>query len=221
MSRLGYAVANVGERDLVTGYDDFKKRTAAASFPFVSANLVRSDTREPVFTPFTVVTVPASGDRKALRVAVTGVVRFNPVFLKAGPDGTNISIVKADEALARVVPEMRAQADLVVVLAALHKDDARSIAGAVPGIDFVLGAYGGIISAQDEAEKGVPLRYAGNQGKYVGESRVFLGPDGKISTVSNYMHYLLARYPDDPGMAEWLTGTRARIEEQRRASLPK
>jgi len=50
---------------------------------------------------------------------------------------------------------------------------------------------------------------------------VILDADGKISTVSNYMHYLLARYPDDPGMAEWMTATRARIEEQRRASLAK
>jgi 5'-nucleotidase/UDP-sugar diphosphatase len=207
MARLGYQVVNVGERDLVSGYDALKARTEGLPLTFVSSNLVRHDTKEPIFKPYTVLKLQGGKGRKEVRVGVLGVVRFNPVFQKAGPGGANVVIAPPLDALQKLVPEVRKQADVVVLLAALHRDDARALARSVPGIDFVLGAFANTISpTEDETEGTTQLRYVGNQGKYVSESRVSLGPDGKVVSVSNYMHTLTARYPDDPATLQWLAG---------------
>jgi 5'-nucleotidase len=214
MVRLGYQVANVGERDLTSGYDALMERVKGLPLKLVSSNLVRSDTKEPVFPPFTVVKVPGAKGKKDVKVGVLGVVRFNPVFQKAGPVGANLVIAPPLDALQKLVPEVRKQADVVVVLAALHKDDARALARSVPGIDFVLGAFSNTISGnEDEVEGTTRLRYVGNQGKYVGESRVALAPDGKVASVANYMHMLTARYPDDQGTLDWLAGQLRRVHE--------
>ena len=190
------------------------ERVAGLPLKLVSSNLVRQDTKEPVFAPFTVVKLPGGKGRKEVKVGVLGVVRFNPVFQKAGPTGTNIVIAPPTETLQKLVPEVRKQVDVVVLLAALHKDDARVIARTVPGIDFVLGAFANIISATDDELEGTThLVYVGNQGKYVGESRVSMSPERKVTSVSNYMHQLSARYPDDPATLEWLAGPLRKVQD--------
>jgi hypothetical protein len=84
----------------------------------------------------------------------------------------------------------------------------------VPGIDFVLGAVANTISGtDDEVEGETRLRYVGNQGKYVGECRTFLSPEGKIASVSNYMHMLTARFPDDQPTLDWLAGQLRKVQE--------
>ena len=214
MTRLGYQVANVGERDLTAGYDALMEKVAGLPLKLVSSNLVRQDSKEPVFAPFTVIKIPGVKGRKDVRVGVLGVVRFNPVFQKAGPTGTNVVIVPPTEALQKLVPEVRKQADVVVVLAALHKDDARAFAMAVPGIDFVLGAFANMISGtEDDVANGTHLLYEGNQGKYVGETRVSISPEGKVASVTNYMHMLTARYPDDQATLDWMAGPLRKIQD--------
>ena len=74
MNDLGYAAANVGERDLALGYDDFLGRASEATFPFISANIVNRDTRGPVFKPFVILEVDIAGADEPLRVGVLGVM---------------------------------------------------------------------------------------------------------------------------------------------------
>lgn len=198
MARLGYRVSNVGERDLALGYDAFAKNVEGVDLEFVSANVVRQGTREPVFKPWTVVDVKLPDGGRTLRVGVIGITRFNPVWQKAGPAGANLALAPPLEMVKKYLPEVRGKADVVVLLAALSRDDAGRIVRDVPGIDFVLGAYGGIYNANEETEGATRVFYTGNQGKRVGETRIFLDPSGKVVSSSSYLHNLIARYPDDP-----------------------
>ncbi len=198
MNRLGYRAANVGERDLVMGYDEFRRRTAGAKFEFVSANVVRKDDGKTVFEPYTVLDVARKGG-KPFRVGVIGVVRFNPIFLKAGPDGSNLVIARPEDQVAKFMPELRDKADVVILLAAMHEDDARAVVKAVPGIDLVVGAYGGMFSTREEREGDVLMVYSGSQGKRIGETRLYLD-GGKIADSRTYVHFLNASYPGDPEM---------------------
>jgi 2',3'-cyclic-nucleotide 2'-phosphodiesterase (5'-nucleotidase family) len=94
MHRLGYEVVNVGERDIRMGYEEFQRRIEAAPFHFISANIVRHDTLQPVFEPHVIVEASSADEASRVRVGVTGAVRFNPIFLKAGPDKSNLVIVQ-------------------------------------------------------------------------------------------------------------------------------
>ena len=215
MGQLGYRAANVAERDLAMGYEEFLRRTEGAAFPFISTNFVRKDTGEPVFDPYTVVDVEREG-ADPLRVGILGVVRFNPVFLKAGPDGSNLTIAPPAEMIRKYIDEVREASDLVVVLAAVHRQDARTIAGEIEGIDFVLGSYGSYSSYHDEIVGDTRIFYSGNQGKRVGETRVYLGEAAEVTSTVSYQHFLSAKYPGDLDMQKFVNQVVAKLNELKR-----
>jgi 2',3'-cyclic-nucleotide 2'-phosphodiesterase (5'-nucleotidase family) len=207
MVKLGYRVVNVSERDLALGYDEFRKNVEGTGLKFVSANVVKQGTTERVFPAYEVLEVPVAKG-KPLRLGVVGVTRFSPVWQKAGPSGSNLALAPPAEMLKSVLPEVRAKADVVVLLAALNRDDAARIAREVPGIDFVFGAYGGIYDTSFRKDASPPVLYTGNQGRFTGEVRVFLDPSRTVRDVQLYLHHLVARYPENPEMLAWLDARR-------------
>jgi len=213
MNRLGFSAANVGERDLALGYDDFHRRTGAAKFPFVSSNIVDRDTREPVFKPFVILETNVPATQQKVRVGVLGVARFNPVFLKAGPDGRQMVILPPLEAVRRYLDEVRQNSDVVILMAAIHKDDAHILAREVEGLDLILGTYGAIYSTQEEIEGDTVISYAGNQGRRVGETRVFLAKDNSMVGTLSFMHELNKRYPANGEMEAFVLQTLREIKK--------
>ncbi|MDX1389422.1 MAG: hypothetical protein R3344_09555 [Acidobacteriota bacterium] len=212
MGQLGYRAANVAERDLAMGYDEFLQRTQDASFPLISTNFVRKDTGEPVFDPYTIVEVEREG-MDPLRVGILGIVRFNPVFLKAGPEGTNVTIARPAEMINKYIDEVREASDLVILLAAVHHQDAGIIANEVKGIDFILGSYGAYSSYRDEIVGETRIFYSGNQGKRVGETRVFLDDSSGVKSTITYQHFLSAKYPGDLDMQRFVNEVVVKLNE--------
>jgi 2',3'-cyclic-nucleotide 2'-phosphodiesterase (5'-nucleotidase family) len=212
MKTLGYRAINVGERDLTLGYDDFVTRTQGLGMTFLSTNIVKQGTKDPVFPPYTVIEVKgASG--KPVRVGVLGVDRYNPIWQKAGPEGTNLGLAQPADMIGRFLPEVRAKSDVVVLLASLSKDDAKDLARRFPDVDFVFGAYGGIFSTVDEVEGKTRIVYTGNQGKRVGESRVMLDGQRRVAEVTSYMHFLTVRYPSDKQMEDSIAAVVAKTKK--------
>ena len=79
--------------------------------------------------------------------------RYNPLFRKPGPDGVNLLIEHPLEPIRRGLAWMAEQkVDRVVLLAALHREDARRILQEISGIDFIVGSYGGVASTQSQSE---------------------------------------------------------------------
>jgi 2',3'-cyclic-nucleotide 2'-phosphodiesterase (5'-nucleotidase family) len=212
MERLHYRVVNVGERDIRMGYDEFRKRTASSKLEFVSANLVNRETQQPVFAPHAIVEL-LRADASKIRIGVTGAMRYNPVFVKAGPDGSSMVIASPVERVRQEVEALEKQGvDIVVLLAALHEYDATEIARAVPRIDFILGAYGGLYSQGKEGD--TPILYVGNRGQRITETRVFMKREGegegsgagtaKAFTEQTRMHFLTHEYPEGEQMRTYL-----------------
>jgi len=210
MKRLGYKVINIGERDLNLGYDDFVKRTSGLGMTFISTNIVKQGTKQPVFPPYAIFEVKgASG--KPVRVGVLGVDRYTPVWQKAGPSETNLGMAAPSDMIATYLPEVRAKSDVVVLLAALSKDDAHELAKRFPDLDLVVGAYGGIYNTVEETEGRTDIVYTGNQGKRIGESRINLDAKSRVAEVTSYLHFLTAHYPEDKAMLDSLADVLAKL----------
>ena len=201
MKKLGYKAINVGERDLTFGYDDFMKRTEGVGLTFVSTNIVKQGTKDPIFPPYTVIEAKGTSG-KPVRIGVLGIDRYSPVWQKAGPSGTNLAMAAPADMIAKYLPEVRAKSDVVVLLASLSKDDAHELAKQFQGLDLIIGAYAGIFSAQDEIEGRVRIYYTGNQGKRIGESRITLDAKRQVSDITTYLHFLTVRYPTDKAMED-------------------
>ena len=210
MKTLGYKAVNVGERDLTLGYDDFMKRTAGLGLTFISTNIVKQGTTEPIFPPYTVVEVKGTSG-KPVRVGVLGVDRYSPVWQKAGPSGTNLGMAAPADMIATYLPQVRAKSDVVVLLAGISKEDAHDIAKRFTDLDLILGSYGGVYNLIEENEGRVGIYYTGNQGKRIGESRITLDGKSRVADAMTYLHFLTARYPEDKAMQDSLADVLAKL----------
>jgi 2',3'-cyclic-nucleotide 2'-phosphodiesterase (5'-nucleotidase family) len=210
MKRMGYKAVNVGERDMAMGYDDFVKRTEKLGITFISTNIVKQGTKEPIFPPSTVVEVKGT-DGKTVRVGVLGVDRYSPVWQKAGPAGINLGMATPADMIATYLPPLRAKSDLVVLLAGITKEDAHDLAKRFPDIDLIVGAYGGVFNTVEESEGKTGVYYTGNQGKRIGETRVTFDPATRTPAMISYLHFLTVHYPEDKSMQDSIAGVLAKM----------
>jgi 5'-nucleotidase / UDP-sugar diphosphatase len=219
MAKLGTRTVNVGDRDLAMGYDAFVKSTHGLAMDFVSTNIVKQGTKTPVFAPYSLFEVKgASG--KPVRIGVLGVIRYSPVWQKAGPAGENLATAMPAEMIKTYLPELRSKADVVVLLASISKEDAHDLAKELPDLDLIVGAYGGIYNTIEENEGRVRIVYTGNQGKRIGESRVTLDAKRRVADLVSYIHFLTARYPEDKSVADIVAAVNAKIAKPADSPAP-
>ncbi len=213
MRRIGYSVVNVGERDIRLGWERFEERTRDSDLTFISSNIVDKQTQKPVFPTHRVVEVTSPDGSRTKRIGVVGVVRFNPIFSKPGPTGAPMAIAHPTEPVRQAVSAVRAEGvDLVVLLAAMHRADASRLATDIPGIDFILGSYGGLYTPHPEELDETVMIYAGNQGKRLAITRVFLNDQGEMTDYQARQHLMGNRYPSVPEMLEFVEQAHARAD---------
>lgn len=229
MNALGYKVANLSLRELSHGVDVFLERQKKAQFEFVSANLVWQDSGEPFVAPATVVKTALRDGARArdVRIGFLGLTRHDPAFLKEGPGGRRIVTVDPLAAAEKRVPALREKADIVVALTALDLEQARQLAKRVKEIDLVLGGdssagRSGMITRPDDFPEDTQfgrtrLMYAGDQGKALGEVRLFFDPKKAIVSSQRALIQLTRDWPDDPALAQVMESVKVAINEYNKA----
>ena len=124
MKTMGYDAVNVGEHELWLGREGLA-RLAAVGVPFVSANALDGDGR-PAAAPYLLF------ERAGLTVAVTGLVDDSDA---AGP---GLRAADPRETLARILPELREKAGVIIVLADLDIETVRALARDFPEVACIL-----------------------------------------------------------------------------------
>ena len=229
MGRLGYSAANLGERDLVFGIDRLQAWAKQSSVPLISSNLVFQDSGEPAFAPFVVKTVPLSGrgSKGRIRVGILGLARMNPALSSKTPDGRRIVVADPVATARASVPVLRKKCDFLIALVTLEPNQAKELASQVQGIDLILGGFGAMeaseeIKAAAPGPAAVPARliYVGNQGKKVGEVRVFLSEAGALAKLDSSVIPLGVQVPDDPAIMDIVEKNRVAINEIHKKEAP-
>jgi hypothetical protein len=125
MAAMGYDAANIGETELWVGRQGLA-RLAEVGVPFVSANVRATDgeTVAPAYLSF---------KRSGLKVAVTGAVEADRYQL-----GPGLAVDPPREALARLIPRLREEAGVIIVLADLTEAAVRELAADFPEIAMIL-----------------------------------------------------------------------------------
>ena len=226
MGRLGYTAVNLGERELLFGMPQIQEWARAASVPLLSTNLVYQDSGKPAFTPTLVKTVTSG--KKKVRVGILGLARMNAGLSAATPDGRRIVTLDPVAAARSVVADLRKKSDLIVALVTLEPDQSKDLARQIPAIDLFLGAFGpvivqeGIPAPPEDAKRTVPARlaYVGNQGKKLGEIRVFYGEEGTLARTDASLVNLGKAVPDDPGIMDLVEKNRIAINEIHKKEAP-
>lgn len=136
MNALGYDAAVVGNHELDLGEECFDKLVASAKFPFLSANL-RSTAGGPLpnLKPYVILT------RDGVNIGVLGLTTSDaigwhwPASIPGIAEDDPIAVAKD------LVPKLRKQVDVLIVLSHLGIEVDKTLAKEVPGIDFIAGGH--------------------------------------------------------------------------------
>jgi 2',3'-cyclic-nucleotide 2'-phosphodiesterase/3'-nucleotidase len=149
MNLMRYDAATLGNHEFNYGLDFLERALAGAGFPYVSANVARSD-GTPLVPPWTVLErdcVAADGSRQRVRIGVIGFLPPQIMVWDRSRLAGRVATADIVETARRHLPELRARCDVVVALC--HSgistaprqggdENAAFYLAALPGIDVVL-----------------------------------------------------------------------------------
>ena len=127
---IGYAAVNLGAREATLSAETLRNLAKNSPVPLLSANVLDSTTREPIATPFV---ITKQGE---LTVGIIGLV--SPDSLKRDAD-ESIEVAGISETLRKVIPEVKAQADVLICLAFANDSALEAIAKDFYEFQVILG----------------------------------------------------------------------------------
>jgi 2',3'-cyclic-nucleotide 2'-phosphodiesterase (5'-nucleotidase family) len=201
MNRMGYDALALGQQDLALGVEVLRERMAEASFLILSANVVLQGSDDLLAEPYVILPVDD------LQVGIIGLTGSATV--------PGVEVRDPQETAARVVPEVAAQADLVILLSHAGPQVERRIAGTVPGIDFILGGGQEATRSPETPSSGTVIAHAdqplpGHAGRYLGVLRLALDDEGDVLEYAWRKVGIIESISSDPDMTAWVQANRNR-----------
>ncbi len=132
MNRMRFDAMVVGNHEFDYGQDVLKKRIAEARFPVLGANV---EGFKNGLKPYVIKEIPG------LKVAVIGVVTPDTPVATHPRNVVGLKFLPPAEILEKYLPEMKKQADLVIVLSHIGYRADRDLAAKVPGIGVIVGGH--------------------------------------------------------------------------------
>ncbi len=195
MNAMGYDAMALGEKDLAAAAAIVSSRFEEASFPILSLNISPTDAL-PNVQPYILRQVDGH------TVAIVGLTHAAAAS-RSRTLGISLTVESAVAVLQRAVEEIRAQADVVILLSNLAQDSNNLLAQQVAGIDAIIGAYGGgqvkpaVLAGPDGQ---VVLHAAGAQGKSLGVLELQFDTQGRVVGYSGQVVALTPQVANDPAM---------------------
>lgn len=194
--RLGYDAMALGETDLLRlGFELLQQRIQELPFPVLSANAVRADNGQLWLEPYVIKEI--SGHR----VAIIG--------LTAPVTTEEIVVLDPLPAAQQAVGQVKAQADVIILLSHAGLETNTQILNAIPEIDLIISGGGQnytptpVLTQDNRILVHADVAVPGHAGRYVGVGQWTFGPQGQIIRYEWQQIGLGPEIPDDPDMAQW------------------
>ena len=207
MGQMGYDALNIGGPELQFG-TEFLAAQRGGAVPFVASNLLSGD--RPAGVQEYLLT-----EVGGIRIAILGVV--GPEDLSQLPNrepGKDLRLVPPETALARLLPEVREKAELVVLLSRRGAEQTRELVQRVRGVDVAISS-GDDDAFYSGATDGT-VHQTGAQGKSMGMLKIRLDENGGARVIESRKVLLDQSVPDDARVARLVEGFK-RTEAQRAA----
>lgn len=192
--KLGVDAAAMGNHEFDYGQDIFRRLGQLARFPFLTANVQTQPTPLPVKTH---VVFAKSGGPK---VAVLGLTTPE---LTTATHPRNIYGVSVEEPVAaarRLMPALRNEADMVVVLSHMGVADDRRLAREIPEVEVVVGGHNHNVYAQPVMEGDTAIVQAGERGRWLGRMDLAC-KDGRMVRAGYRLLSMDGGVAEHPGLA--------------------
>jgi len=207
-SKYKFDAANLSNRDLrYSGimlakdkYEERVKETPLAG-EMLSANIIPAKDLDTAVAPKPYVIREVSGKRfpggkPVLKVGIIGLTQPGP------GEKTGLVIQEPLKKIKEILPDVRKQADLVVVLAYMPLDMAKQLAKENQDIDVIIGANASHPAPPAQKEGKTVIVYAESQTKSLGEIRLYFNREGQVGDYINRYISLDASIPSEPEAAK-------------------
>ena len=133
MNALGYDIACPGNHEYSNALPQVRKLIEAAKFPLISANSTVKADGKLLYQPYVIKEIQGA------KIAFLGLLTYDARTYNAAK--TDLTMEEPIETAKRLVPQLRKQADLVVVVSHIGVDEDIKLAALVPGIDVIVGGH--------------------------------------------------------------------------------
>lgn len=216
MRAMRYDAMAIGNHEFDYGAASFEQQMLRVPMPVLSANIFYKGTKHRYSRPYVII------ERNGVRVGVLGVIGEDVRSVVSQDGIADLDFQDPAAALAPLVKELRPQVDLVIVLAHQGKtgpqqadaeartelqrdfDEDIRLAGAVPGIDVLIGghAHRGIARPFVHPQTGTLIVQTYGYGTRLGVLRLQLR-DGRIAShAGELVTTWTARVTPDPAVAQ-------------------
>jgi len=180
MDRMEYDALNMANNELSFGEKFLEDACADLSFPIVTSNLVDKISGHAWGRKYLI------KEKGGITVAILGIMPAN-TSPRSRTSYSNLTVIPPEEALKTLLPEVKAKADLVVLLSSCGVDETICLVDQIAGIDLAI-ASGKKGFKGNSLDNPTPVMQAG--GKRVGVFRITFSEDGSIANKENEFVFL-------------------------------
>lgn len=209
MLTMGYDAMCIGNHEFEYGWQAFAEQKNRVSFPVLGANLFYKETEIPFAQPYAIF------ERNGVRLGVIGVLGQDAATALIPSNIAGLEVRDPIPILAELVPQLRTEVDLIVVLthqgktAPMQTDDEGrpdvqrdidadiNLAGSVTGIDVLLGGHAdaGTRKPVVHPTTGTVIMQTFGQGQHLGFLQLQLDPQSR--DLKSFTGKLIAVASDD------------------------
>jgi 5'-nucleotidase/UDP-sugar diphosphatase len=201
MNRMGYDAQALGNHDFDWGQDVLRSRAREASFPFLAANVVdvASGAVPGYAKPYVV------KDLGVTRVAIVGIANPGTPAINKPNNVSGLRFLPAADAVRRHLPEMRAQADVLIALSHIGRDDDLALAQQVPELDLIIGGHSHTALTTALTQGRTTIAQAGSSASFLGRLEVTIDASKRVAGVARsdaLISLVSGRIDPDPEVAK-------------------
>jgi hypothetical protein len=205
---MKFDALNLGQREARLPVAQLRELAKSSAVPLISANLLDRATGRPVCAPFQII------ERAGWRIGVIGVV--DPRGLGDGL-GEGLEVEKMESALGRLLPEVRKQADAIVLLAFTDEGTLARLAAEFYEADIILGGKVSQPAQKLERHNRSLVSFVTNESRALGLLRVRLGGATRLVEIAHEIRLLSEHYAEANDVRQLAAAYRDEVRQARLA----
>ena len=164
MNRIGFDALTPGNGEYYTGIDHLMRLQKIARFPFIAANVYSRTNNRLLMDPFITKTI------NGITIAILGLGFIHEEL----PSARAVELRNYADIAARITPDLRKKADLVIALTHIGLPDDVSLAMVNPDIDLIVGGHthtildAGLVVKHMNSPGACTIAQAGEFNEYLG-----------------------------------------------------
>lgn len=173
-NKMGYTAMTIGNHDFNFGMDRLKEIRNELSFPILCANVLENGV--PIFEQYKIV------ELDGIKVGLFGLTHEESLEYTNSRDIENVTIENATIVAKKILPQLREQCDVVILISHLGQERDIELANEVSGIDLILSGHHHVLQTKAIKENNTHLAEAGSFATHIGIADIYM-KNGQVENI--------------------------------------